>query len=71
MNSRLLISQSQKGHSNDHKADARYGWGPDFPFCSEVDQIDAEQYKQTSGDNKGSVSFHHKHFRLFYFLKNI
>jgi len=58
MNSRLLISQSQKGNGNDHKADAGNGWGPNFPFSSKIDQINTEEHKQVSSNNKSSISFH-------------
>jgi len=71
MNSRLFISQSQKGYGNDHKADARNGWGPDLPFCSKVYQINTEKHKKVCSDNKSGIPFHFKCFRLFYYLKNI
>ena len=45
MNSRLLISQSQKGYGDDQKTDAGNGWRQNFPFCSKIDHINTEEYK--------------------------
>ena len=71
MNSRLFVSQSQKGNGDDHKTDTGNSWWPDFPFCSKIDQINTEKHKQICSDYESGVPFHLKGFRLFYSLKNI
>jgi len=50
MNSRLFISQSQKSYCNDHKADTGNGWWQNFAFCSKIDHVKSQKYKQDSGD---------------------
>jgi len=60
MNSRLFISQSQKSNGNDHKTDAGNRWGPNFPFCAKIDQIDSEKHKQISSNNESGIPFHLK-----------
>ena len=69
MNSRLFISQSQKGNSNDHKTDAGNGWGPNFPFCSKIDQINSEKNKKIGSDNESGIPFHLKKLQTFLFSK--
>jgi hypothetical protein len=58
MNSRLFVSQSQKGNGNDHKADAGNSWGPNFPFSAKIDQVDPEKHKQISSDDESGIPFH-------------
>jgi len=71
MNSRLLISHSQKHSCNDQKADPGNGGWQNFPSCSKIDHINTEEHNQNSGNDDSRILFHLKWFRLFYFLKNI
>lgn len=69
MNSRLFISQSQKSYCNNHKADTRYGRWQNFPFCSKIYHVNAEQYKQGGSNCESRILFHLKWFGAFLFSK--
>jgi len=69
MNSRLLISHSQKYSCNDQKADAGNGGCQNFPSLSKIDHINTGKHNQNGGNDESEILFQLKCFRLFLFSK--
>ena len=69
MNSRLLISHSQKYCCNHRKADAGNGGWQNFSSLSKIDPINTGKHNQNGGNDESGVLFQLKCFRFFLFPK--